>query len=223
MGFMNETQMEAETLRVFEQMGVTIDPRIKISKLTVGERQQVEIARTIQQQSDIIIMDEPNSALTMHETERLFEIIRRLREQGITIIYVSHRLEEVFTIADRITVLRDGLYQGTWKVKDTTVPRIVEQMIGRRLEEAFPDRPEVPPASALVMEVRDLAVKHTGPVSFQVHAGEILGFAGLEGAGVLDVFRVLFGLEMPDSGEVIYQNKQQKVRTPSDAIKLGWG
>jgi ribose transport system ATP-binding protein len=223
LGLMDEREMEAETQRVFEQMGVTIDPCAKVGKLTVGERQQVEIARTLQQQSQIIIMDEPNSALTLHETERLFEIICRLKDQGITIIYVSHRLEEVFTIADRITVMRDGGYQGTWKTKETTIPRIVEQMIGRRLEEAFPSRPEVPEAAPVLLEVRDLSVGKTGPISFQVRAGEILGFAGLEGAGVMDVFRVMFGLDSPAGGEVIYQHKKQVVRNPSEAIKIGWG
>jgi ribose transport system ATP-binding protein len=223
MGLMNEREMEAETQRVFDLMGVTIDPCAKVGKLSVGERQQVEIARTIQQQSEIIIMDEPNSALTLHETERLFEIIRRLREQGITVIYVSHRLEEVFTIADRITVFRDGQYQGTWQTRATSIPRIVEQMIGRRLEEAFPDRPEIPADASVVLDVRDLVVGNTGPISFQVRAGEILGFAGLEGAGVMDVFRVLFGLDVPASGEVIYQDRKQNVRNPSEAIKLGWG
>ena len=222
-GLMNEKKMAAETRRVFDMMGVTINPAVKVGKLSVGERQQVEIARTIQQESDIIIMDEPNSALTMHETERLFEIIRRLQAQGITVIYVSHRLEEVFNIADRITVMRDGSYQGTWKIKETTIPRIVEQMIGRRLEEAFPDRPGIPADAPLVLEVCDLVVGNTGPISFKVHAGEILGFAGLEGAGVMDVFNVLFGLTPPSGGEVIYQDKQQTVHTPSEAIKLGWG
>ena len=223
MGLMNEREMEAETRRVFDLMGVAIDPCVKVGKLSVAERQQIEIARTLQQQSEIIIMDEPNSALTLHETERLFEITRRLREQGITIIYVSHRLEEVFNIADRITVLRDGYYQGTWGVKNTTIPRIVEQMIGRRLEEAFPERPQVQVSAPVVLEVRDLTVGKTGPISFQVRAGEILGFAGLEGAGVMDVFSVLFGLESPAGGEVIYQNEKQSVRNPSEAIKLGWG
>jgi len=223
LGLMDEQQMEAETRRVFDLMGVNIDPSVKVGKLSVGERQQVEIARTIQQHSDIIIMDEPNSALTLHETERLFDIIRRLQEQGITIIYVSHRLEEVFTIADRITVIRDGNYQGTWKIKETSIPKIVEQMIGRRLEEAFPERPPMPAEAPIVLEVRDLVAGNAGPISFRLRAGEILGFAGLEGAGVMSVFRVLFGLETPVSGEVIYQTKKQVVRNPSEAIKLGWG
>lgn len=222
-GLMNEREMQAEVQRVFDQMGVTIDPCVKVSRLSVGERQQVEIARTIQQQSQIIIMDEPNSALTLHETQRLFEIIHRLREQGITIIYVSHRLEEVFNIADRISVLRDGTYQGTWNIKETTIPKIVEQMIGRRLEEAFPTRPVLQESSPVVLEVRDLCTGKTGPISFQVHAGEILGFAGLEGSGVMDIFEVLFGLALPSSGEIIYQDKKQTVRSPSEAIKLGWG
>jgi ribose transport system ATP-binding protein len=132
----------------------------------------------------------------------LFEIIRHLRDQGITIIYVSHRLEEVFTIADRITVLRDGHYQGTWRTTETSIPQVVEAMIGRRLEEAFPNRPPVPAAAEVLLEVRDLGQGKVGPISFQVRAGEILGFAGLEGSGVESVFRVLFGLDPLTTGEV---------------------
>jgi ABC-type sugar transport system ATPase subunit len=222
-GRLDQRAMDAAAQQVFAMMEMHIDPRVKVKKLSVGEKQLVEIARTLQQQSEIIIMDEANSALTQHETDRLFEIIRRLRDQGFTIIYVSHRLEEVFAIADRITVLRDGHYQGTWRTSETTIPKVVEAMIGRRLEEAFPARPPVPANSPMLLEVRDLTKGKVGPVSFQVRAGEILGFAGLEGSGVEDVFRVLFGLEPLTSGEVIYGGQSQRLRSPVEAIKLGWG
>ncbi len=223
LGRIDRKAMDAAAQQVFAMMEIDIDPRIKVKKLSVGERQLVEIARTLQAQSEIIILDEANSALTQHETERLFEIIRHLRDQGITIIYVSHRLEEVFTIADRITVLRDGRYQGTWRTTETTIPQVVEAMIGRRLEEAFPNRPPVPAAAEVLLEVRDLGQGKVGPVSFQVRAGEILGFAGLEGSGVESVFRVLFGLDPLTTGEVIYGDQSRHVRSPAEAIKLGWG
>jgi len=180
----------------------------------------VEIARTLQAQSEIIILDEANSALTQHETERLFEIIRHLRDQGITIFYVSHRLEEVFTIADRITVLRDGRYQGTWRTTETTIPQVVEAMIGRRLEEAFPNRPPSRQRLKCCSKSAILGQGKVGPVSFQVRAGEILGFAGLEGSGVESVFRVLFGLDPLSAGEVIYGDQSRHVRSPAEAIKL---
>src|SRR4029453_1321433 len=128
------------TRRVLTQMGVDLDPHAKVGKLTVAEKQLVEIARTLEQQSEIIIMDEPNSALSAAETERLFTLLRRLRDKGLTIVYVSHRLEEGFPIADRISVIRDGRYQGTWAVSETSIPDVIAQMIGRRLGETFPQR-----------------------------------------------------------------------------------
>src|SRR4029078_10110128 len=132
--------MNAESRRILRLMEVNLDPSDKVGKLTVGEKQLVEIARTLQQQTDIIIMDEPNSALNAHESERLFELLRRLKERRFTIICVSHRLEEVFSIADRISIIRDGRYQGTSRIRDTSIPEVIAGMIGHRLEESFPPR-----------------------------------------------------------------------------------
>jgi ribose transport system ATP-binding protein len=185
----------------------------------------VEIGRTLEQKSEIVIMDEPNSALNAAESERLFAILRRLRDDGLTIIYVSHRLEEVFAIADRISVIRDGRYQGTWNIRETSIPAIIGAMIGRRLEETFPNRGPVPAEAPVVLEVRDLVKgQRVGPISFSVRAGEILGFAGLEGSGIEDVFQTLFGLDKPLSGEVIYRGRTgARPRNPFQAIKQGWG
>lgn len=219
---LDNRKMDQAARDVFAMMGVDIDPHVKVKNLSVGEKQLVEIARTLQQQSEIIIMDEPNSALTESESERLFDIIRRLRDQGITVIYVSHRLEEVFAIADRISVIRDGRYQGTWNIKDATFSQIITAMIGRRMEEVFPVRE--PRADApVVVDVQGLRKgRAIGPISFQVHEGEILGFAGLEGAGVDDVFHILFGLEPLTEGQVSYRGAIQKNRRPFEAIKQGW-
>jgi ABC-type sugar transport system ATPase subunit len=202
-----------------------------VGKLPIGERQLVEIARTLQQQSDIIIMDEPNSALNERESMQLFEIIRRLRDQGITVIYVSHRLEEVFAIADRISVIRDGHYQGTWRTPETSIPQVIAAMIGRRLEETFPERGPVPADAPIVLNVNDLCRgDQLGPISFQVRAGEILGFAGLEGSGVEDVFHILFGLHRSTSGQITYhdldkrkEERMQQINSPVEAIRRGWG
>jgi len=223
-GILQHREMIAETRRVFEMMGVSISPTDLVGKLSVGEKQLVEIARTLQSQADIIIMDEPNSALTERETENLFKIIRRLREQGITVIYVQHRLEEVFSIADRITVLRDGQYQGTWKISQITLRQVISAMIGRRLEEAFPTRPPAPADAPVVLDVRGLAQgTGLGPIDFKLHAGEILGFSGLEGAGIDDLFHILFGLDRATAGEVVYMDKAHTVKSPVDAIRSGWG
>ena len=222
-GLLNERQMVAATQKILDEMGVNLDPHTKVGRLSVAEKQLVEIARTLQQESDIIIMDEPNSALSAAETERLFTLLRRLRDQGLTIIYVSHRLEEVFAISERISVIRDGRYQGTWRIADTSIPEIIAQMIGRRLGEAFPQREGASPEAPVALSVSNLcAGREMGPVSFDVRAGEILGFAGLEGSGVADVFDVLFGLEKPRSGQVVYKGGNVPPRSPFDAIKQGF-
>jgi ABC-type sugar transport system ATPase subunit len=222
-GLLDERQMVAATRRVLAEMGVSLDPHARVSRLTVAEKQLVEIARTLEQQSEIIIMDEPNSALSAAETERLFELLRRLRDKGLTIIYVSHRLEEVFAIADRISVIRDGRYQGTRDVAQTSIPEIISRMIGRRLDETFPQREAVPPDAPVAVAVSGLRIGNdVGPVDFSVRAGEILGFAGLEGSGVTEVFHVLFGLVKPGSGQVVYKGRATSPRSPFEAIRQGF-
>jgi ABC-type sugar transport system ATPase subunit len=221
-GLLNERQMVAATKRVLGEMGVALDPHAKVRDLSVAERQLVEIARTLDQQSDIIIMDEPNSALSAAETERLFALLRRLRDKGLTIIYVSHRLEEVFAISDRISVIRDGRYQGTWPIAETTIPDVIAQMIGRRLGETFPHREPVSDESPVAIAVSGLRIgAGVGPVDFRVRAGEILGFAGLEGSGIADVFNVLFGLTKPAAGQVVYKQQTAPPRSPFEAIRQG--
>jgi ABC-type sugar transport system ATPase subunit len=222
-GLLDRRQMAAATKRVLEEMWVDLDPNAKVGSLSVAEKQLVEIARTLEQQSDIIIMDEPNSALSAAETERLFELLRRLRDKGLTIIYVSHRLEEVFAIADRISVIRDGRYQGTSKIAETSIPDVIAQMIGRRLGETFPQREPVSVQAPVAVTVRGLHIgPRIGPLDFEVRAGEILGFAGLEGSGVADVFHVLFGLARPTAGEVVYKGRGGAPRSPFEAIRQGF-
>jgi ribose transport system ATP-binding protein len=222
-GLLDERAMIEATHRVFNAMGIQISPHAKVGKLSVGDKQLVEIARTLQQQSSIILMDEPNSALTWRESERLFEIIRRLRDQGITIVYVSHRMEEVIAIADRITVLRDGRYQGTWVTADTTISQIIVAMTGQRSLETLPERTPVSSAP-VILDVRNLrAGAKIGPISFRLRTGEILGLVGLEGSGVEDIFHGLFGVEQLTSGEITYDGQRQEIRSPVDAARLGWG
>lgn len=223
-GLLNERAMVAATRRVFADMDIDLDPHAKVGKLSVAERQLVEIARTLEQQSEIVIMDEPNSALSASESERLFQILRRLRDRGLTVVYVSHRLEEVFAICDRISVMRDGRYQGTWRTAETTIPDIIAAMIGRRLEETFPQRPVIGDELPVRLEVKGLCPRSgIGPVDFSVREGEILGFAGLEGSGVDEVFNVLFGIGRPVSGDVICRGQPSRPSSPFQAIKQGWG
>ena len=219
----NQLRVNRQEIReILDQMQVTLEPTRKLAGLSVGEKQLVEIARTLQQRSDIVIMDEPNSALNANESERLFELLRRLRASGLTIIYVSHRLEEVFAIADRISVIRDGRYEGTWNIRETTIPRIISAMIGHSLEEAFPHREPVTEDAPVVLTVESLQKgEELGPVGFDLRAGEIVGFAGLEGSGVDDIFHILFGLEKPTAGEIQYSSGANRPRSPFQAIKSG--
>src|SRR6185503_1421624 len=150
-GWIDHRAMREATQRVLAELGVPLSPDALVGPLAIGEKQLVEIARTLEQQSRIIILDEPNSALNEAESQRLFDIIRRLQARGITIVYVSHRLEEVFAIADHITVLRDGRYQDTYATVGTTVPQIIAAMIGRSLEDSFPPRPKDSALGAVVL------------------------------------------------------------------------
>jgi ABC-type sugar transport system ATPase subunit len=203
-GWVDRRAMREATRRALSELNVPLSPDALVGPLALGEKQLVEIARTLEQRSRIVILDEPNSALNEAESQRLFDIVRRLRARGITIVYVSHRLEEVFAIADRITVLRDGRFQGTYATAETTMPEIITAMIGRRLANSFPQRATSDTPGPVVLQVRELRQgTRLGPISFAARAGEILGFAGLEGAGVDELFHVLFGLSPMTSGQVL--------------------
>lgn len=223
-GILNEKEMRAKAMDVFDRMGIQIDLDATVKNLPVAEQQLVEIAKALVYKGSLVIMDEPNSSLTDKETQSLFEIIRRLKEQGISILYISHRLEEVFQISDRITVLRDGRYIGTWAVNDIDIPFVISQMIGRTLSQAFPEVPEKPESAITVLEVKDLYKPgRLENVSFTVSEGEVLGFAGLEGSGIRDLFHVLFGLDKAERGEIWYLGKKKSIKFSSDAIKNNWG
>ena len=224
LGFLNEGQMRSRAQAVLDRMGVEIDLNAAVRDLSVADQQLVEIAKALVYEGTLVIMDEPNSALTDRETEALFEIIRRLKEQGITILYVSHRMEEVSQISDAITVLRDGKYIGTWRTQETSIPFIISQMIGRTLGETFPELEVGKEPAAKTLEVKELHKEgRLSSVSFDVRKGEVLGFAGLEGSGIRELFHILFGLEHADGGEIWYNGKRTRIGFSSDAIKMGWG
>jgi ABC-type sugar transport system ATPase subunit len=194
-----------------------------IESLPVADQQLVEISRAISYGTEILILDEPNSALSESESQALFKIIRGLRDKGITIIYVSHRLEEVFQIADRITVLRDGAYIDTWKVEDTSIKEVIAAMVGKRIEEMFPPLREIPKDARPILQVKDLNKTNViKDINFELHEGEVLGFAGLEGCGIVEILRILFGLVKKDSGEIIYGGETYDKITPWAAKKRGW-
>lgn len=220
-GFVDRTRMEKEASGVLERIHARIAPDTKVRDLSVAQQQMVEIAKAIAVQAKILIMDEPTAALGAAETEILFETVRGLKAQGIAIIFITHRLEEMFRIADRVVVLRDGLRVGELPMADATPERVVQMMVGRSLQDIF--HKETAPVGEPVLEVRGLtrrgAVKD---VSFTLHRGEILGFAGLVGAGRTETARILFGADDRDSGEILLEGKSLSVSSPAEAVKAGF-
>ena len=211
------------TAELFDRLGVFIEPDALVGDLTVAQQQIVEIAKALATDARIIVMDEPTAALSPNEVEGLFTIIRDLRSQGIGIIYVSHRLVEIFEIADRVTVLRDGGLVGTKSIKELTRESMIEMMVGRKLENEFPARPtkaEMVASSGL--EVKNLcrgdAVRN---VSFQVRRGEIVALTGLVGAGRTETARLIFGADRRESGEVTLDGQPLSIRNPRNAIGAG--
>ncbi len=198
-----------------------LDPDTSVERLSVGRQQMVEIARALGQNARVLIMDEPTAALTESETDTLFRLIRELRAQGTGIVYVSHRMEEIFALCDRISVLRDGQFVGTRDVPGLGFDEVVKMMVGRTLDARFPARtPHVGPVR--------LSVEHVGggmvhDVSFDLHAGEVLGVAGLLGAGRTELARLLFGLDRLESGRVTLDGRPVTPKTPSEAIHAGFG
>jgi ABC-type sugar transport system ATPase subunit len=224
-GILNNRQMIKKSRELLKNLAKEhdINPVEVLGRLSVADQQVVEIVKAQSFGSNIIILDEPNSALSESESLALFNLIRSLKNKGITIIYVSHRLEEVFSIADRITVLRDGKYINTWNIAETTIKETINAMVGKKLKDVFPPERILDKDSEVVLEVRGLGSrKGLKSVSFKLHKGEVLGFAGLEDCGIEDIFRILFGLEKKTSGEIIFEGKMIEKLTPWNMIKKKW-
>jgi ribose transport system ATP-binding protein len=221
-GPLRSRAMRAAASGLLRRVGLAHAPETPLSSLTVGEMQMVEIAKALALQARIIIMDEPTSSLTAGESQKLFQIVRQLRADGIGIIYISHRMEEVLDLADRITVLRDGRHAGDLTRSEATHEKIVALMVGRELSaHYFPPRPDRPPGPT-VLAARDLLVPGApAPVSFTVARGEILGFAGLVGSGRTELMQTIFGVTPASSGSLELEGHAFLPRRPSDAIHLG--
>lgn len=203
-------------------LGLDIDPNMLISEISVGFRQLVEIAKALLLDAELIIMDEPTAALTDKEIELLFQVIRDLKSKGVSFIYISHRMEEIFELCDEITIMRDGAFIGSRKVEDTTFDEIVSMMVGYDLNERFP-RIDVPPGKVM-LSVSGLTKKGKfEDISFDVRAGEVLGFSGLMGSGRTDVMHAIFGSTSYDAGTISIQGEPVHIRSPIDAKRLGIG
>jgi len=204
---------------LFERLGVAIDPDALVRDLPVAHQQLVEIARALLAEARLLIMDEPTAALTPREVETLFGILNDLRAHGIGILFISHRLNEVFRHADRVSVMRDGVTLGTWPVGELTREALIERMVGRPLDQEFPKQRA--PLGAERLTVRNLRGGRVREATFAVRAGEVLGIAGLVGAGRTDLVRLVFGADRPEGGEILLDGAPVTIRSPRDAIRRG--
>lgn len=217
-GFVDHGEMNRITARLFDRLKIKIDPEIEVRHLSVANRQMVEIAKAVSYRSDVLIMDEPTSALTEREVAHLFEIIRDLREQGIGIVYITHKMNELFEIADEFSVFRDGKFIGTHASSDVTRDDIIRMMVGREITQMFPK--EEVPIGDVVLSVKNLALDGVfRDVSFDVRAGEILGIAGLVGSGRSNVAETLFGVTPASSGTISIDGKTLSIDSPNTAIR----
>jgi ribose transport system ATP-binding protein len=220
---LDENEINTKTEQLFETLHMKLDPRTKVADLTVAKQQMVEIAKALSYNSDVLIMDEPTAALTDTEIDDLFRIIRQLRDKGVGVVHISHRLEELKKISDRITVMRDGHYIDTVKTDEVTIDKIINMMVGRTIYESTPEIPENPDQE-VVLEVRNLNQgKVIKDVNLKLKRGEILGFSGLVGAGRTEVARAIFGADPVDSGEIYVHGKRVAIKSPGDAVRHGIG
>ena len=221
-GLIDWKRMRADAQEALRQIDIELDVKKKISSLSVAQQQMVEIAKAISLKSRILILDEPTSALTESETEKLFSVIRRLRSQGITMIYISHRMEEIFEICDSYTVMRDGTYVTGGDISEVTANKIIESMVGRSLSQVYPEVKHETGEEVLRVEHMDNG-KEVKDVSFTLRKGEILGFAGLVGAGRTETLKAVFGADKKAGGKVYINGKECRIRSPREAIRYGIG
>ncbi|TMG33779.1 MAG: sugar ABC transporter ATP-binding protein, partial [Chloroflexi bacterium] len=220
---LNERALNKQARALFESMHLKLDPETKVAHLTVARQQMVEIAKALSYKAEVVIMDEPTAALTETEIDELFRIIRKLREDGVGVVHISHRLEELKRISDRVTVMRDGQYIATLETKDASLDRIISLMVGRTIYEAAPEIPATAHPE-VVLEVRDLnRGRMVRDVSFSLRRGEILGLAGLVGAGRTEVARAIFGADRADSGTILVHGRPAHINSPADAVRYGIG
>lgn len=228
--FVQWRKLHEQTRQLTDRLGIHLPPTTPVRNLSVAERQMVEIARALSVKSQIIIMDEPTSALTENEVEHLFDIMRDLKAQGLGVIFISHRMDEVFQICDRITVLRDGEFVGTVQASESNADEVIRMMVGRPVAEFFGQGESHP--GDVVLEVKNLSKTGTAEdpqkrvlsqISFQLRRGEIVGLAGLVGSGRTDLARCIFGVDPRDSGEIYVKGSPAAIHSPRDAIRAGMG
>ena len=221
--FVDEKKMYNDTINIFKDLDIKVDPRKKVAELPIAERQMIEIAKAVSYKSKVIVMDEPTSSLTEKEVDHLFKIIKKLKESGVGIIYISHKMEEIKMISDEITILRDGKWISTNDVSKISTEQIISMMVGRDLTERFPKKDNT--AKEMILEVKNLTALNQPSiqdVSFELYKGEILGIAGLVGSKRTEIVETIFGMRPKEHGEIILNGKTVKNRNPEEAIKNGF-
>ena len=221
--FVDEKKMYEDTINIFKDLDIKVDPRKKVADLPIAERQMIEIAKAVSYKSKVIVMDEPTSSLTEKEVDHLFRIINRLKESGVAIVYISHKMEEIKMISDEITILRDGKWISTNDVSKISTEQIISMMVGRDLTERFPKKDNT--VKEMILEVKNLTALNQPSiqdVSFELYKGEILGIAGLVGSKRTEIVETIFGIRPKEKGEIILNGKTVKNKNPEDAIKNGF-
>ncbi|MFP7207733.1 sugar ABC transporter ATP-binding protein [Bacillus safensis] len=222
LGLLDTKKMKVLAQKQLDRLSVNLSLDQEAGSCSVGQKQMIEIAKALMTDAKVIIMDEPTAALTEREIENLFQVIESLKKEGVSIVYISHRMEEIFAICDRITIMRDGKTVDTKAIPETNFHEVVKKMVGRELTDRYPER--TPSTGDIVLEVKKATKKgQFQDISFSVKAGEIVGVAGLMGAGRTEMMRSLFGLDPLDQGEIWVHGKKAVIKKPSDAVKLGIG
>ncbi len=221
LGRVDKKQMLEESERLLNMLDMPLDPRTLLKRLSLAQQQMVEVAKALSQNAKLIIMDEPTSSLTEHETEKLFEVSHHLKQQGVSIVFISHRLEEVFVLCDRCTVLRDGQYVASANVADITKEDMIQWMVGRQLGNIFVK--EEAQIGETILDVQNLSTEVLHDISFTLARGEILGFAGLVGGGRTEVMRAIFGVDKRTSGKILIEGKEVNIQSPEQAINQKMG
>jgi len=219
--FLDYDAMHAQTSEIMRSLGLSIDPKMRVMDLSVAYQQLAEIAKAVSRDVKLLILDEPSAPLTEPEIKAMFEILRKLKAKGVTILYISHRLEEIFQIADRVSIMRDGCYIATHNVGEIDRASLIRQMVGRELADVYPERSGS--LGEVVLKAEKLSNYYLKGVSFSVRAGEILGFGGLVGAGRTETARAIFGADPLETGTVSISGKAVRVQSPKGAIDLGIG
>lgn len=221
-GLLDTKKMREEATAIFDELKISLNLTEEVGNLSVGQQQMLEIAKSLMSKGQVLIMDEPTAALSETEIANLFTIIRALKAKGVAIVYISHRMEEIFELCDRITVMRDGISIHTYAVSDVEVSQIVRDMVGRDIGDFYPEKTS--PIGKVKFEVKQLSANSVfQDISFSVHEGEIVGFSGLMGSGRTEIMRAIFGIDSFDSGEIYLQGQKIAVKNPSEAIAQGIG